>query len=522
MKNIAIILFLTCNSAFSQMEAFLVSFKDKPVGDFNPHAYFHQDAIKAKQAMGLPLYDWYDLPLNNQYVQTIQSIIDSTGYNLRWFNGLVIYASVEKATSLLQLPFVKSISSLSSELVPTAERYFPEDVQEDFKIFDWQLQTLGKSYFDDKNLNGKGVKICIVDVGFDKADLNSLINRYIINRTDTFAWDFALNKALDFSKGHPHGGQVASFVAGKINGHSVGLATEANLIFAKMNALFKTNKTREEAWLKAVEWAHQQGARLVNSSLGYSGNRSHKHDKLTGDSCLMSRAANLSARKGMLVVSSAGNDGTTLWKRIAFPADADSALTVGAISPETGVRTSYSSYGPTFNAKLKPNVSALGDVFWWNGDRLQEISGTSFSSPIITGFAACILQDNPSLKPMDLVDTIQKSSSLYPYFDYSHGYGVPQASKYFNADTIQADSATVTIEKSPSYLQEGYYSFEYKSHNNSQIFYQIVNKKGIIKEYNVVKFEFKNDAPKIYYSDLEKGDKIRVKHRGTFIEVVHK
>jgi hypothetical protein len=126
------------------------------------------------------------------------------------------------------------------------------------------------------------------------------------------------------------------------------------------------------------------------------------------------------------------------------------------------------------------------------------------------------------LKPYDLLETIQKVSSLYPYYDYSHGYGVPQASKLFK-DVIFEDTASVVLLKSPSYLKDGYYFLNYTNPEDydTQVFFHIQAKEGYLKSYNVVEFEDGMiGAPKIYYSDLESGDIIRVWHRGTYIEKI--
>ena len=126
---------------------------------------------------------------------------------------------------------------------------------------------------------------------------------------------------------------------------------------------------------------------------------------------------------------------------------------------------------------------------------------------------------------MDLIDTLQKSSSLYPYYDYVHGYGVPRATLYFGIDSVFRGAPSIELEKSPSYLQEAYYTFKYLSNEGTQIFYQILDQKGYIKEYYVVRFgedsktgEDYGESPKLYVKNVDKGDKIRVFHRGTFIE----
>jgi len=501
-------------------EGYFVSFKTKNTQQvFNPYSYFDEVAIENKKIMGLPLYDWYDLPVNEDYLKTVKSIADSLGFDLRWFNGVTVYCDNLKLSKIKSLPFVKQVVHLGgAEIIASgSESELSKSLIEDFQVFDWQLSTMGGRYFQKRNLSGKGIRVGIVDVGFEGANENVQLNHLFENDLLKDAWDFAFNKPLDYEDGPNHGTVVSSFVFGKLDTFQVGHAVNSEALFAKIKAPFKSNASIEEAWLKAIEWMHQKGARIVNSSVGYTGD-THTHDMLTGDTCKMSLAANLAARKGMLIVNSAGNDGMDVWKRIAFPGDADSLLTVGAIDSEEGVRTGYSSYGPSKDLRLKPNVTAIGDVFWFNNEGLRAMEGTSFSSPLVAGFGACILQNTPNLKPMDLMDTIQKSSTLYPYFDYSHGYGVPRASLYFKEDTIKGDSASVILKTSPSSLDDGYYYLKYKSHIGSQIFYQIASEEGYIKEYYVVRFEDEDNSPKIYFKDLKKGQKIRVFHRGTFIE----
>jgi|TARA_B110000259_G_scaffold62519_1_gene73985 serine protease AprX len=515
LKNSLVILFVLFIGEMFSQSTYLVEFQDKIRNGFDPYQYFSSEAIKAKMDMGLPMYDWYDLPVNSEYVDIISPFVDIVGYNLRWFNGVVVIGSSEQLLRVQQLPFVKSVFQFNSEIIPANSGEYTDLVKADFKVFDWQLKTMGGRMFADKGLKGKGIRIAVVDVGFGGADEMDQL-KYITDSLVT-SWDFALDAPLSFKRGHQHGAQVTSFIGGVIEEHSVGFATEAEFLFAKISAPLIKDEKIEQAWLKAMEWAHKNGARIVNSSIAYN-NGDHNKEMLTGDSCLMSRAANLAARKGMLIVNSAGNEGDNSWKYLAFPGDADSVLTVGAVSSDLGIRASYSSYGPNKSLKLKPNVCALGDVFWLQYKSLTKLQGTSFSSPLVAGFAACILQNNPSLKPMDLIDTIQKSSSLYPYFDYSHGYGIPQATIYFGVDSVKSDSVSVVIKKSPNHLTEKYYYFEYRSHYGSQIFYHIESKDGYLKEYNVVEFSRKEDSPKIHFEEYENGDILRVFHRGNVFE----
>jgi subtilase family serine protease len=152
---------------------------------------------------------------------------------------------------------------------------------------------------------------------------------------------------------------------------------------------------------------------------------------MDGKTALVSRAANMAASKGILVVNAAGNEGSGKWKTIGAPADADSVLAVGGINPNNEIHMDFGSYGPTADMRLKPNVSNYAKTVAANRNNGYElIYGTSFASPLTAGFAACALSLNPSMPAMQLFKEIEKSAHLFPYFDYAHGYGIPQAA-YF-------------------------------------------------------------------------------------------
>lgn len=525
MRLVLVIFVITITVQFSRASTwYWVEFEDKDTAT-NMLPVIGDALVKVKKTMGYSDYDWYDIPVNTQYIHKVKSTADSLFYVLNWFNAVVVFATEQQVDSIKIFDFVKRVYTLEDEVevLPNSKKG-KVNFNQDYRRLNWQINTLEGHLFKSRNIDGAGVRIAVLDVGFK--GLHAMPQFKLLLAEDRFidAWDFTFNTKIDFEGSAKHGAEVTSFVSGKVNGYNNGLATGAELLLAKVYDKKLPNKLTEIAWIKAVEWAYNNGARLVNSSLGYTGEH-HKHKHIVGNLCRMSVAANLAAKKGMLIVNAAGNDAMGTWRRIAFPADADSALTVGAISSKTGTATAYSSVGPTKNLKLKPNVTALGDVQLPNKNgSLYNMSGTSFAAPLVTGFAACILQLQPNLKPMALKAIIEEVSTLHPYFDYSHGYGVPRAGLYFETDTFNVDSPTVSLDKSPSYLQEGYFKFNYlhDKYHNTQIFYQIVDKVGFIKSYYVASFDKLDDPLKINFSDLEKGDLIRVFHRGTFIETIYK
>jgi len=222
----------------------------------------------------------------------------------------------------------------------------------------------------------------------------------------------------------------------------IGVAPEADFLLAITEKLMKEGLAEEEAWLFAAEWADKNGVDIINSSLGYTRRNSFKHD-MDGNTAVITRAANMASSKGILVVSSAGNEGDKKhWMMMAAPADGDSVLAVGAINPWSGYHTSFSSFGPSADKELKPNVTGVGHVMAYGvNKKVNETQGTSFSAPLITGFAACAWQAKPDLTNWELLKEIEKSGDLYPYFDYAHGYGVPQASHFMSAKNTRYTAA---------------------------------------------------------------------------------
>ena len=226
-----------------------------------------------------------------------------------------------------------------------------------------QITSLEGHLFDSL-YTGKGIRICIIDAGFPEVDESQLFEHIRNNNRIIKTWDFKKNKP-DVYRYNSHGTSVLSCIAGVYNGKKVGMATDAEFLLARTERVTYEGIAEEEDWLEAVEWADKNGADIINSSLGYT-KAAHFLEDMDGNTTIISRAANLAARKGILVVNAAGNEGRSEWKYVAAPGDADSALTVGGINPWTGLHTSFSSYGPNARHHLKPNVSAFGHALGYD------------------------------------------------------------------------------------------------------------------------------------------------------------
>ena len=231
--------------------------------------------------------------------------------------------------------------------------------------------------------------------------------------------DFLKNQESVYHGGS-HGGEVLSCLAGRLpDGTCLGLAPGAAFLLARTEQMFRERYAEEEAWLAAAEWADRNGADIINSSLGYTTGR-YFPEQMNGRTSLVARAAELAVRKGILVVNAAGNDGDDdEWRTVGTPADGDSVLAAGGLDPDTYLHSDFSSYGPAAGRRLKPNLAAFGTVLAAGPGGYERIEGTSFSSPLLAGFAACAWQHERGLTVMQLFARLQLAGDLYPYYDYA-------------------------------------------------------------------------------------------------------
>jgi len=426
-----LILLLMFSLSFSDIDAqkkYWIFFSDKNNVEFDPYTYFNKSTIGKRSRMGLQLIQYTDLPVREDFVGRIEGITRSKGTVSRWLNAIAVGAGDSELKQIKDLPFVTGLIEIKS-FAYTSGKTFDEKIKNrEMDLLRKQLQVFGSEIFTNRNLNGEGIRIAVFDGGFpgvDKSPLFEHIRRdgriiatYDFVRKDSFVYDFS-----------SHGTMVLTCIAGKLGDENFGLATGAEFLLARTEVR-REIISEEENWVAAMEWADRNGADIISSSLGYTFNR-YFPQQMDGKYTLVSRAANMAASKGMLVINAAGNDGDKKdWQVINAPADADSVLSVGGISPETGIHINFSSFGPTYDERMKPNICAFGKVVTSDADKIRTSYGTSFATPLISGFAACVMQMHPEWGTMKVFDEIQRSGHLYPYFDYAHGFGIPQAS-YF-------------------------------------------------------------------------------------------
>ena len=441
-KTVLTIVFVLALCGASAQQAYWVFLADKAGSTFDPYAYFDPKAIERYNQCGADLYDVTNYPVCEAYEQEVSALaVEEIGAS-RWMNAVGVVATPSQAVAIGALPYVVRVQPIEGnwQLAEATDEASIVSIEKTAGPLETQLVRMGGKAFRDRGIDGKGIRIAVFDGGFPRVNTHDAFRHLRDSNRIVKTWNFPGNKENVYGW-NSHGTMTLSCIAGRIGDKDLGLATGAEFLLARTEV--NAEPFKEEVWWQmAVEWADRHGANVISSSLGYGKERHYTKD-MDGTS-YVARAGNLAARKGMLVCNSAGNEADDKqWKTIITPADADSVLCVGGI--ENSLRNynhiSFSSYGPSADGRQKPNVCAFGyarTANVTNDHATHYVHGTSFSCPLVAGFAACAWQASPGKTAMELFGMIEQSADLYPYCDYAYGYGVPQAS-YFVGERKSAE-----------------------------------------------------------------------------------
>ena len=239
-----------------------------------------------------------------------------------------------------------------------------------------------------------------------------------------------------------HGIATLSVLAGFQPGQLIGPAYGAELALARTENDASETPVEEDNWVAAAEWADSLGADVVSSSVGYNFFDAPfpglTWEMMDGNTAVITRAADWAAARGILVVSSAGNEGfNSMHNTLLAPSDADSCITVGGVWTPPGMtvpeRYVTSSVGPTTSnpPRTKPDVVALGANVWFassaNTSAYAMNSGTSFACPMVAGVAALLLSAVPSATPRQIRDVLRATASHPNTPDNQTGWGIVNA-----------------------------------------------------------------------------------------------
>jgi subtilisin family serine protease len=297
---------------------------------------------------------------------------------------------------------------------------------------------LGLNQMHEAGYRGESIMIGIFDGGFPGVDTAPAF-RHIFdeNRIDlSVSKDFVTNSA-DVFQFDDHGTQVFSVIAGYQDGSFIGGSYESNYQLYITEDVRGEYRIEEYNWLFAAERADSAGVDVVNSSLGYydfdEPITDYPKAAMDGKTAVSTKAAQMLADRGVLVVCSAGNEGNIAWQIVTAPADAIDVLAIGNVNSAL-LRSPSSSIGPAADGRTKPDVAALGvntSVIKPNG-ALGTASGTSLAAPLVTSLAAGVWQRFPNLTNREVMDAIRNSASQANNPDNLLGYGIPNFTAVVN------------------------------------------------------------------------------------------
>ncbi len=435
----------------------------------NPEEFLSQKSINRRINQKINIIE-NDLPVSNEYIDSLKSLGLNVLTKSKWLNNVVVYSTNSSLIdTITQLGFIKSIqknhSSLSSSsfknslerknLTQTNEAYYP-----DYGSSGTQISMLNGHVLHRSGYSGSGITIAVIDAGFLDVDVLPAFDSLWLNNQILGVKDFvdSDNQVFDASS---HGMKVLSVIGGNMHGELIGSAPKANYWLLRSEDNSTEQSIEEDHWVAAAEFADSVGVDIINSSLGYTefdnSDQNYSYSDMDGNTTIITKAADIAASKGILVISSAGNLGDDPWEYISAPADGDSVLTVGATDSYANYAY-FSGLGPTADGRIKPNIAAMGlqTVLQGVDGNVSIGNGTSFSAPLISGLAACLWQSSPELTNMEIFKRIEESSHHYSNPDYKTGYGIPdfgKASGITSSDISILENIIVNIYPNPFYSE---------------------------------------------------------------------
>ncbi len=474
-KKLLIFSFLSFHIfSFAQQDAWIY-LKDKQnvaSSIATPINILTQKAIDRKAKHNVVI-DARDVPVNESYITQLKN---ATGITVmaksKWFNAVHVRGSEADINNLLTTPSITFIDyidfadrSLNTTKITKEKATFKIkdkfEVEKTFVDFTYgntqnQVEMINVDDLHVADYTGDGVTIAVLDAGFINVNTMGAFQR-IRDAGDLLGgYDFVNRSSNVYANtSSSHGTHVLSTMAGYILNNYVGTAPDASYYLFITEDSSDENPIEESYWVEAVERADSLGVDLVNTSLGYKDyspnytSYSYASADMDGNTAFITKGANIAFEKGLLLVNSAGNEGNA---GVSAPADSQYVLSIGAVN-SLGNYASFSSVGSAFQPSQKPDVVARGlsASVITPSNVIGSSNGTSFSSPILAGGIACLMQALPNKTNAEIMQLVRESGSQFSTPDYQLGYGIPNLmSALSNALSINNFEKTNTISIYPN------------------------------------------------------------------------
>ncbi len=456
-----IVLLLFCwSTGQSQSGRYIIQLTDKAFNPFSlnePSAFLSQRAILRRIKYNIAI-DSTDLPVTARYLDSIRlsgavTILNSS----KWLNQVAIQTSDAAAlVKINNFPFVKTatgVAAFGADAIPRSAKFLPQQSPAPDNIIananttnlspaysygksNGQVKIHKGDFLHNLGFRGQGMQIAMLDAGFYHYLTLPTFDSIHANNQVLGTWDF-LNNNTSVDEDNWHGMWCLSTIAANIPDTFIGTAPKASFYLYRTEDANTEYPIEEHFYAAGLEKADSLGVEISSTSLGYydfqDSYPDYSYAQMDGNTTVSARAADLAARKGMLMIVAAGNEGNKPFHYLITPSDADSVLSVGAVDTLGNVGV-FSSYGPSSDGQIKPGVAAVG----WNAAVAntstglpQFLSGTSFACPNMAGLATCLWQAFPEENNMGIISALQQSAHKFTTPDDRVGYGIPDMKKAF-------------------------------------------------------------------------------------------
>lgn len=432
----------------AQSTRYIIQFKDKGSNSYtisNPSAYLSARAIARRTKYSIAI-DSTDLPVTPRYIDSIRLAGAVTILNVsKWLNSVTIKTTDTAALAKINsFPFVQTAAPIAARIAggrtdkleegkyqsSTTQRV--NNITSDF--FDYgasaaQVRIHNGEFLHNIGLRGQGMVIGIIDAGFLNYLTLKAFDSVRTNGQILGTWDF-VTKDASVNEDHVHGMECFSTIAANVPGQFVGTAPKANFYLFRSEDAATEYPIEEHNWVCAAERVDSAGGDVISSSLGYNvfdnPAFNHTYADMNGNTTMAAIGADLAAKKGILVVNAAGNEGASAWGKIVTPADADSVMTVGAVNA-AGVPANFTSRGPSSDGQIKPDVVSIGvaTTIALPNNTIGSGNGTSFATPNLAGLTTCLWQGFPEFNNMKIINALRQSASRFTNPNDTVGYGIP-------------------------------------------------------------------------------------------------
>ena len=453
MRKLSFLLLFLAVTMFAQAQIatdiYWVQFTDKdnsPYSIDNPEAYLSPRALQRRANLGIAI-DEYDIPVNPQYLQAVADCGAELLNPSKWLNGVSVHVTDPAVIEAINaLGFVEVVRNCPND--PKAQEMKERWMADEMKAVEGsrgfrgyyggaeaQVTQLKVDVLHEQGYDGTGIVVAILDGGFVGTENHACFDNMREEGRLLGTRDFVYGSTSVYTQS-THGTSCLSTMAAYVPNQMVGTAPKASYYLLHTEDGPNENIVEEYNWVSGAEYADSLGVDVCSTSLGYIGfdmsQWDHPFEHFDGHTAPMTIGAEIAASRGMICMNAASNEGDGVCT-LGIPADAEHILTVGAVD-ENGYRANFSSVGPTYDGRIKPDVMAMGegtyvasgDGGWWpyyNGN------GTSFATPVLAGAVACLRQARPYASVQEICDVIRSCGNRADNPDSKYGYGIPDFSQ---------------------------------------------------------------------------------------------